>query len=69
MEKERLFFEAGNENWGLQVVETIDGNLGFSANNEFCGSSETGFGATVTVDITKEDAKRLIELLNKWVGE
>ena len=66
MEKKRFFFEAGNDDKGLQVVETTGGKLSFSANNDWCGSTETGFGATVTVDITKEDAKRLLELLTKW---
>jgi hypothetical protein len=65
--KNKLFFESGNDDLGLQVVETTDGNLSFSANNEWCGDTESGFGATVTVCITLDDAKRLIDALTKWV--
>lgn len=66
--KNKLFFEVGNDDLGLQVVETTDGNLSFSANDELCGDTESGFGATVTVCITRDDAKRLIDALTKWVG-
>lgn len=67
MHKDRLFFEAGNDDLGLQVVSTEGGSISFSINDEWCGSTETGFGATVTVDITKDDAIRLRDLLTEWL--
>ena len=65
---ERMFFEAGNDDLGLQVVAFAGGKeIEFSANNDWCGSTETGFGATVTVSLTRDDAERLRDLLDAWL--
>ncbi len=66
--KERMFYEAGDNDLGLQVVAFAGGlDVDFSANNEWCGSTETGFGATVTVSLNREDAARLRDWLNTWL--
>ena len=66
---QRSFFEAGTDDLGLQVV-AIDGNdrVNFSCNNDWCGDTQSGIGATVSVDITREDAQRLVAMLSKWLA-
>lgn len=70
MKKERLFFSAGEAGYkDLQVVAFTGGDtVSFSAEDEWCGCTETGFGATVSVDINRNDAEKLVEMLTKWLG-
>ena len=69
-DKKRFVFEAGESGYkDLQVV-AIEGEntVYFSAEDEWCGSTETGFGATVGVEITRDDASRLIAMLTEWLS-
>lgn len=72
---ERILFEAGDavngiDYLGIQIVGEIGGErLAISCNDEWCGSTETGFGATVSLDISKQDARRLRNYLNQYLGD
>jgi len=67
--QERMFFESSpNSDHNLQVVAFVGADEAeFSANDEWCGSSETGFGATITVSLDRESAARLVDMLMQWL--
>lgn len=71
MSNERLFFTGGqSEDLNVQIIAEIGADsINISANNEWCGSTETGFGATVCVDVQRNDVERLYEILGKWLGK
>lgn len=65
---ERMYFEAGDDDLGLQVVAFAGGkDLSFSCNNDWCGDTESGFGATVSVSLGREDAEKLRDFLDAWL--
>ena len=68
MNEKRFFFETDNEDPGCQAV-AIQGEPTVSISNtdDWCGSTETGFGAIVSIDLTREDARRLVLMLNEWL--
>ena len=70
MTRERLFFESdANPDNNLQVVAYVGGDTAeFSANDEWCGSTETGFGATVSVSVDRDSAARLVTVLQQWLA-
>jgi hypothetical protein len=66
---ERIFFSGGQSfSEDLQLV-AVEGSktCNFSAEDEWCGSSETGFGATVSVDLDRDEAKELVLKLQQWL--
>lgn len=53
----------------LQVtVNPGNGGLNFTANDEWCGDSETGFGALVTVTLHVGEVMELSESLRAWLA-
>jgi hypothetical protein len=68
-EQERLFFETDKEDPSCQAVAFKGAEtMTISNNNDWCGDTETGFGATVSIDLTRADAMRLRDMLNKWLA-
>lgn len=69
MAEERVYFQAGENGYKDLQVTAFEGgeSLSFSAEDEWCGGTDTGFGATVSVDIKREDVKKLVDTLNKWL--
>lgn len=68
MEGERVLFEAGNDDLGCQIIATHgEGRITISNNDDWCGDSISGFGATVSVELSREDVSRLQEFLNIWL--
>ncbi|OMH39761.1 hypothetical protein [Motiliproteus sp. MSK22-1] len=65
---DRLFYEAGSDAQGCQIV-AISGarHITVSNNDDLCGDSSTGFGATVAIDISRADVERLRDFLNQWL--
>lgn len=66
---ERIFFNGGKAfSEDLQVV-AVEGSetCNFSTEDEWCGSTETGFGATVSVDLDRNEVKELILKLQQWI--
>ena len=65
----RFFFHTEAEDPGCQFV----GNSGeptatISNNNDWCGDTESGFGATVAIELTRADAKRLRDTIDAWLA-
>ena len=65
----RFFFQTQVDDPGCQFV----GNSGsdtasISNNHDWCGDTETGFGATVAVDLTRDDARRLRDTIDAWLA-
>jgi hypothetical protein len=54
---------------GIQVTELEDGRLSFSCQDDWCGDTEFGFGATVNVDISREQVADLAQSLINWLME
>lgn len=52
---------------GIQVVP-FKGGISISAQDDWCGSSETGFGATVSVQLTREQAVAFHEALGRYLA-
>ena len=67
-DEKRFFFETDIDDPGCQAV-AIQGEptVSISNNSDSCGSTETGLGATVAVELTREDARRLVVMLNEWL--
>ena len=63
----RLIFDTDTDP-GMQVVITGKDSLGFSNNDDWCGDSETGFGATVAVELTREQVSKLHSALGDWLA-
>lgn len=69
MSEDRLFFETDVEDPGCQAVAFKGKDtMTISNNNDWCGDTESGFGATVSVTLTRADAKRLRDMLNEWLA-
>jgi hypothetical protein len=68
MDENRFFFASTEGDPSLQVTDGGDGELTFSANNDWCGSTETGFGATVMVSLPRADIARLHAQLGAWLA-
>ena len=68
MSDDRFFFDvsATRPDVDMQVV-ACDGKVNFSINNDWCGNTESGFGATVDIDINREDTQKLISVLQEWL--
>ena len=62
----RLVFDTDSDP-GMQVVE-VEGGLSFSNQDDWCGDSETGFGATVSVMLTRQQVAELHAALGSWLG-
>jgi len=68
MNEKRLFFETEVEDPGCQATAYRGGDqLRISNNDDWCGDTETGFGATVSVGLTREDATRLRDMIDTWL--
>ena len=69
MDEKRFFFETDQEDPGCQAV-AIQGESTVSISNtdDWCGSTETGFGATVSICLTRADARRLVSMLVEWLA-
>lgn len=65
----RFFFETKVDDPGCQAT-AYEGSetLSISNNNDWCGSTETGFGATVVVELTRDDAERLAAMIHEWLS-
>jgi hypothetical protein len=68
MRDNRLFFSAGTNDSDVQAVARAGRDtLSICCNSDWCGDSTRGFGATVSVDISRADAARLRDFLNAWL--
>ena len=65
MNKNRLVFDTDSDP-GMQVVVAGDG-LSFSNQDDWCGDSESGFGATVAVTLSREQVIALNCALTEWL--
>ena len=65
----RTIFNAGDEENNIQIVG-IEGNtkLDLTSYCEWCGDTESGFGATVSVPITRKEATALRDFLDNWLA-
>lgn len=53
---------------GLQIIaEEEDNVIHVKAFDEWCGDTETGFGAEVSVDLDIGSAIKLRDFLNEWL--
>lgn len=64
---DRLIYETDSDP-GMQVVATPDG-LSFSNQDDWCGDSVHGFGATVAVTLTVEQVQALHNALGRWLDK
>lgn len=65
----RTLFTAGNDDNDLQIVaEAGAKQIEVTSNCEWCGDTETGFGATVHVSITREEVVALRDFLDAWIA-
>lgn len=62
----RVLFDTDSDP-GMQVVAISDGKLSFSCNDDWCGDSESGFGATVAIEIDREQVSELAQSLVAWL--
>lgn len=51
----------------IEVDVWDDGSLRIDCTSDWCGDTETGFGATVGVNLNPEEAKRLLAFLREHV--
>lgn len=62
---ERLIFDTDSDP-GMQVVVTGEG-LSFSNQDDWCGDTESGFGATVAIRLSRQQVQTLYEALGRWL--
>lgn len=62
---ERLIFDTDSDP-GMQVVVTGEG-LSFSNQDDWCGDTESGFGATVAIQLSRQQVQTLYEALGRWL--
>jgi len=53
---------------GMNVISG-DKRLYFNCYDEWCGSTETGFGAEVTATLNIEQVKELYKYLGEWLAK
>lgn len=53
---------------GMQVVVTGADTLGFSNSDDWCGDTESGFGAIVSVDLSRKQVAKLHAALGRWLA-
>jgi hypothetical protein len=63
---ERIIYTTDSDP-GIQVVP-FDGGISISAQDDWCGDTETGFGATVSVQLTREQVAELHAALGRYLG-
>lgn len=69
MTDNKLLFTMDDADNNLQAAASKgDKTIYFTAINEWCGCTETGFGATVDVELSIEDAKRLASMIQAWLS-
>lgn len=57
------------EDKNLQVIACEGARtVSFSLEDEWYGDSDSGFGATLYIDVTREDAAKLVAMLTKWLN-
>lgn len=66
MTRERLVYDTDTDP-GVQVVMTSDTSLSFSCQDDWCGDTESGFGATVNVELDIEQVRELWSALGYWL--
>ncbi len=65
----RFFFETEVEDPGCNFIAQEGAEIATITNHsDWCGDTESGFGATVSIEITRDDAKRLAHTLLEWVN-
>lgn len=64
-----MFTAAETEDTGdnMQIVTGKD-RLQITIEEPWAGSTETGFGYTCHMDLTKEQAKELADFINAWLA-
>lgn len=65
---DRMVFDTDSDP-GLQVVSLVDGTLSFSNQDDWCGSTETGFGATVVINLSRQQVCELHASLGRWLAK
>jgi hypothetical protein len=63
----RLIYDTDSDP-GLQVVVSEEG-LSFSNQDDWCGCTETGFGATVSVQLSRVQVAELHASLGRWLDQ
>lgn len=63
----RLIFDTDSDP-GMQVVAT-DTGLSFSNQDDWCGDTESGFGATVAIQLDKAQVSALHAALGRWLDQ
>jgi len=66
---DKVFYTTGeNDYLSLQVVGIKGADkISFSNENEWCGDTETGFGALVSIDLNRNQVADLINTLQEWL--
>ena len=69
--EKRFYLNLGENSFKDLQITGFEGEetLSFSANDEWCGDSVSGFGATVSVELDKEKIKTLANFLNDWLAK
>lgn len=62
----RLVFDTDSDP-GMQVTVS-DSGLYFSNQDDWCGDTESGFGATVGVTLSRQQVEDLHESLGNWLS-
>ena len=66
---ERFFFETDAKDPSCQFVGNADEDTATISNNDdWCGDTESGFGATVSIQLTRDDARRLRDAIDAWLA-
>jgi hypothetical protein len=62
---QRLLYDTDSDP-GIQIVPLDDG-ISISAQDDWCGDTESGFGATVSVPLTREQVVALRDALSAYL--
>lgn len=65
---ERMCF-ATEGDVGLQVTDDGQGGLAFCAHDDWCGDTQSGIGASVSVGLTYEEVVKLHAEIGKWIED
>lgn len=66
--RERYFFQTEREDPGCQFVGVQGADTATITNSDdCCGDTESGLGASVTIELSRDDAKRLSDTIMEWL--
>lgn len=66
-EKDNVVFMWGDDRGIFITQDPYDYELNFCCHDDWCGDSETGFGESVTIALSRKDVVNLVEKLSEWI--